>query len=79
MLKTSYEIIKKTEHGDMSFLFHNGYSIQETNCMQSIEHISKWEVFRTICPYNASKAEMDKRQLRSLPIAITVTLNHQGR
>ena len=22
-----------------------------TNCMQSIEHISTWEVFSSICPY----------------------------
>ena len=43
-----YEIMK-TEHSDISFNFIKRQFNHKANCMQSIELISTWEEFRSIC------------------------------
>ena len=44
--------------------------MHKTNCMQSIENISTWEVFSSICPYFKKNLECERGHLRQFWIHI---------
>ena len=48
----------KIEHCDIYFLFHKLTGHTKTNCMQSFENISIWEVFARNCPYNHATTKL---------------------